>query len=169
MRSKRPSRQYGASSPSERTRASTPGRPAWCLGQLVRERHAGDGVVLVGFGGHRGTVAAADLWGETLRRKTIPEAPDGSHEDLLHRAVGKPALLVFPAGRRGPWLSSKRGHRAIGAVYSPGYERFGTWVPTVMGDRYDAFLYFEETRALTPLHPEQPQREGEQQTYPWSA
>lgn len=48
-------------------------------------------------------------------------------------------------------------------------ERFGTWVPTVMGDRYDAFLYFEETRALTPLHPEQPQREGEQQTYPWSA
>jgi erythromycin esterase-like protein len=139
------------------------------LGQLMRERHARDGVVLVGFGGHRGSVVAADFWGETLRRKTIPEAPDGSHEDLLHRAVGKPALLVFPAGRRGPWLSSRRGHRAIGVVYSPGYERFGTWVPTVMGDRYDAFLYFEETRALTPLHPEEPQRGGEQQTYPWSA
>jgi erythromycin esterase len=139
------------------------------LGQLVRQRHAGEGVVLVGFGGHRGTVIAADFWGETLRRKTIPEAPAGSHEDLLHRAVGHPALLVFPANRHGQWLSSRRGHRAIGAVYSPEYERFGTWVPTVMGDRYDAFLYFGDTRALTPLHPEESQREGEQQTYPWSA
>jgi hypothetical protein len=29
-------------------------------------------------------------------------------------------------------------------------------VPTVLGERYDAFLSFEETRPLQPLHLERP-------------
>src|SRR3954470_2134829 len=33
------------------------------VGQLVRERHTPDRVILVGFGGHHGTVIAADAWG----------------------------------------------------------------------------------------------------------
>jgi len=36
-------------------------------------------------------------------------------------------------------------------VYRPERERFGNYVPTVLGDRYDAFLWFGETRALRPL------------------
>jgi hypothetical protein len=32
------------------------------LGQLVRQRNAGHGLVLVGFGGHHGSVIAADSW-----------------------------------------------------------------------------------------------------------
>jgi erythromycin esterase len=42
-------------------------------------------------------------------------------------------------------------HRAIGVVYHPERERWGNYVPTVLGDRYDAFLWFDETRALLPL------------------
>jgi erythromycin esterase-like protein len=38
------------------------------VGQLVRERHANDGVWLVGFGSHHGTVIAADEWGATMQR-----------------------------------------------------------------------------------------------------
>jgi erythromycin esterase len=38
--------------------------------------------------------------------------------------------------------------------------------PTVMGHRYDAFCFFEETQALHPLHAERPQLMGEQETYP---
>src|SRR6478609_2090669 len=33
------------------------------VGQLIRERHSADGVALVGFAAHRGTVLAADSWG----------------------------------------------------------------------------------------------------------
>jgi erythromycin esterase-like protein len=34
------------------------------VGQLVRERHAGEGVALVGFASHRGSVIAAAGWGD---------------------------------------------------------------------------------------------------------
>ncbi|MDQ4143726.1 MAG: erythromycin esterase family protein [Actinomycetota bacterium] len=138
------------------------------VGQLVRERHGDLGVVLVGFGGHRGSVIAADYWGAPMRRMEVPEAPPSSHEDLLHRALGAPSLLVFPEERGSPWLSASRGHRAIGVVYDPDQERLGNWVPTVMGRRYDAFLSFDLTEALHPIHFEAPQLDAEQETYPWS-
>ena len=137
------------------------------VGQLARERHARDGVVLVGFAGHRGSVIAADAWGGTMRTMDVPPAPAGTHEDLLHRAVGEASLLVFPADRQGTWLASRRGHRAIGVVYHPEAERLGNWVPTVMGRRYDALCSFEETEALHPLHLEAAQPGAEQETYPW--
>jgi erythromycin esterase len=140
------------------------------VGQLVRERHSAEGVVLAGFGGHRGRVIAADFWGAPMRRMAVPEAPGSTHEALLHEALeGKPALLVFPEGRDTPWLAARRGHRAIGVVYNAASERYGNWVPTVMGRRYDAFVFFDETDALQPLHAEPAQLDAEQQTYPWSA
>jgi erythromycin esterase len=45
-----------------------------------------------------------------------------------------------------------RGHRAIGVVYHPEYERYGNYVPTVLPHRYDALLYIDESHALRPLH-----------------
>ena len=42
-------------------------------------------------------------------------------------------------------------HRAIGVVYRPERERWANYVPTVLGDRYDAFLWFDETRAVRPM------------------
>jgi erythromycin esterase-like protein len=87
---------------------------------------------------------------------------------LLHDAWGAPGLFVFPMGTDGEWLHSRRGHRAIGVVYSPRTDRAGNWVPTVLGRRYDAFCYFDETSALHPLHAELPQEHAEQETYPWN-
>ena len=40
-----------------------------------------------------------------------------------------------------------REHRAI---YNPSRERNGNYVPTVLPDRYDAFIYLNETNALHP-------------------
>ena len=138
------------------------------VGQLVRERHGDDGVFLVGFSGHRGSVIAADFWGAPMRGMPVPGAPRGTHEDLVERAVARPSLMVFPEDRGGPWLGQSRGHRAIGVVYSPRRDPTGNWVPTVMGDRYDALCAFDETSALHPLHLEGVQPGGERETYPWS-
>src|SRR5215217_8109276 len=99
------------------------------VGQLVRERHDDNGVVLVGFGGHRGSVIAADEWGGTIRRMPVPAAPQGTHEQLLHDAWGAPGLFVFPTRREGEWLRGRRGHRAIGVVYRPRNDQYGNWVP----------------------------------------
>jgi erythromycin esterase-like protein len=124
------------------------------VGQLVREAHARDGTMLVGFGTHHGTVIAGDEWGAQMRRMQMPEARSGSFEDVLHRGVGRDALLVFDGsddgGIRG--LDSPIPHRAIGVVYDPRAERWGNYVPTVIPRRYDAFIYIETSQALDPLH-----------------
>jgi erythromycin esterase len=44
-----------------------------------------------------------------------------------------------------------KGHRAIGVVYNPKYEKYGNYVPTVLSLRYDALLFIDKTSALSPL------------------
>jgi erythromycin esterase len=122
------------------------------VGQLVREEHGGEGVVLVGFGSHRGSVVAGSHWGAPMRRMEVPPGRPGSWEDILHRAGETDKLLLFGEADGPKDLLGPRGHRAIGVVYHPEYEHYGNYVPTVLPRRYDAFLYFEETEALRPLH-----------------
>src|SRR5215207_2137777 len=122
------------------------------VGRLLRERHGTDDVVLVGFGGHRGRVVAAESWGAQMERMPVPPARARSLENLLHRALGQDALVVVPRGERPAWLDRRLDHRAIGVVYRPERERWGNYVPTVLGERYDAFIHLEETTPLQPLH-----------------
>ena len=122
------------------------------VGQLVRERHAAQGVLLVGFGSHRGSVIAGPEWGAPLERMAVPPGRPGSWEDVLRRAGQGDSLLVFDDDDREGPLATTRGHRAIGVVYHPESEQYGNYVPTVLVRRYDAFLFFEETEALHPLH-----------------
>lgn len=135
------------------------------VGQLLRERHAVNEVALVGFAGHRGTVLAADAWGRPEAILALPPAREGSHEAVLHEALGRPAVLCFPQDRSGPWLSAWLGHRAVGVVYAPERE-MGNYVPTRMGGRYDALIWLEDTTALRPLHHEGRPLEAELETEP---
>ena len=68
------------------------------VGQLVREGHAGEGVVLAGFGSYQGTVIAGTAWGAPMRRMNVPPAQEGSWEDLFHHAGGTDRLLLFRDG-----------------------------------------------------------------------
>src|SRR5215213_9577765 len=86
------------------------------VGQLLRERHGTDHVVLVGFGGYRGGVVAGESWGAQMARMPVPAARRGSLEALLHEEVGHDALFVFPRGERPRWLGDRLDHRAIGVV-----------------------------------------------------
>ncbi len=135
------------------------------VGQLLRERHGDRDVVLVGFGCHRGSVLAASAWGTPERVLRVPAARRLTHEDFLHRALGRAAVLVFGPDRSGPWLSSWWGHRAVGVVYDPA-RGAGNYVPTRMGARYDALVWLEETGPLHPLHHEGRPVEAELETEP---
>jgi erythromycin esterase len=133
------------------------------VGQLVREAHSEEGVVAVGFGSYRGRVVASDRWGGSTQVMQTPPARRGSAEDLMHSALAgtSSALFIFNGGsganaesgatKGSDWAGQSLEHRAIGVVYDPGAERWGNYVPSVLGRRYDAFMYFEETRALDPL------------------
>jgi erythromycin esterase len=135
------------------------------IGQLVREQHLNDGVVLVGFGSYYGSVIAGKSWGAPMERMTVPEARIGSWEDILHQAGGN-QLLLFNQANLSAEIQKVRGHRAIGVVYQPEFESRGNYVPTVLPKRYDAFIYVDETEALHPLHIE-PEKLSPPNTYPW--
>jgi erythromycin esterase-like protein len=125
------------------------------VGQLVRQAHDNDDVVIVGFGTHRGTVIAAQEWGAPMQLMHVPEARRESYEAVLHHTGIPDFLLPFAVRETHPVvdeLREPRGHRAIGVVYNPELEHYGNYVPTILPERYDAFIYLDETRAVAPLH-----------------
>src|SRR4051794_12268747 len=64
------------------------------VGQLVRQRRGNEGVVLVGFGSHRGSVIAGQAWDAPLEVMPVPPGREGSWEDVLHRADEGNKLLL---------------------------------------------------------------------------
>ncbi len=136
------------------------------IGQLAREDYGEHDVYLVGFGSYKGSVIAGDAWGATMQEMEVPEARNGSIEDKLHSEFEKDGYLLLhePATRKK--YSGKYPHRAIGVVYDPRREKYGNYVPSVMTERYDAFVYIEETQALHPLHM-QPHASKMPETYPF--
>jgi erythromycin esterase-like protein len=138
------------------------------LGQLARERHAADGVVLVGFGGFAGTVVAARSWGAPAERMVVPPARADTHEGLMAAAGLERALFRFSPDGTDGWPAANLGHRAIGVVYRPDGDSRGNWVPTRIGERYDVFCFLRHTSALRPLAPEPAPAGAELETAPWA-
>src|SRR5207253_3467955 len=81
------------------------------IGQLVRARHEREGVRLVGFGSHRGTVIAGREWEAPMRLMRVPAGRSGSWEDILHRAGPENKLLLFALEKEIEPLLERRGHR----------------------------------------------------------
>jgi erythromycin esterase-like protein len=121
------------------------------LGQLMRERHAHD-VVLVGFSTYAGTVTAASEWGGQAERKRVRPALPDSYEALLH-ATEIPAFLLCPLGKSasGRALREPRLQRAIGVIYRPESERQSHWFAACASQQFDALVHIDITRAVEPL------------------
>jgi erythromycin esterase-like protein len=137
------------------------------LGQLMRERHPGE-VVLVGFTTYSGSVTAASDWGAPLERKRVRPAPSGSYEALFH-AAAVPAFLLCPLaeGRAGRALREPRPQRAIGVIYRPETEIQSHWLTAAVVDQFDALVHVDETRAVEPLERSQTwERREPPETYP---
>jgi erythromycin esterase-like protein/predicted phosphoribosyltransferase len=137
------------------------------LGQLVRERHPGEGRS-IGFTTSTGTVTAADDWGGPAERKRVRHPLGGSVEELFHD-IGEPAFwLAFPtAARAADVLRSARLERAIGVIYRPETERQSHYFRSRVSDQFDAVIHVDETRALEPLERTARWEEGElPETYP---
>lgn len=134
------------------------------LGQLMRERYGRENVYTIGFGSYEGKVIAATDWGGAIETMNVPSAQRGSWEHLLHQQGGGNRILLSSELKTISSLNKAIGHRAIGVVYAPYNER-GNYVPSILPERYDAFLYFERTTALQPLYTDA--RNEPPDTYPW--
>jgi erythromycin esterase-like protein len=121
------------------------------LGQLVRERHD-DETVLIGFSTHEGSVTAASDWGEPAERKQVRPGLAGSYERLFHE-VGVASFLLMPdaLGRLTDDLREPRLQRAIGVIYRPETERQSHYFHCRLTEQFDAVLHLDATRAVEPL------------------
>jgi erythromycin esterase-like protein len=78
----------------------------------------------------------------------------------------RPAALPAGLHGRAQPRADPRLERYIGVIYRPDTERWSHYAESVLPRQYDAWLWFDETRALTPLRAEQP-HDGVPETYPF--
>jgi erythromycin esterase-like protein len=130
-------------------------RGEWNIGQLTRERHAGD-TLLVGFTTHTGTVMATTNWGDPGVVKQVQPSLSGSIERLFHD-TGIPSFVLplrdqpVAAQLRQPMLE-----RAIGVIYLPQTERQSHYFNASVGQQFDALIHFDQTTAVQMIPLAQP-------------
>lgn len=136
------------------------------LGELMREKH-GRVVFSLGFGSYQGSVIASREWGEPMKKMEVPKAMEGSWEDLFHEAGKHDQLILWKRSDLLREVLESRGLRAIGVVYHPEHE-LGNYVPTILPEAFDTFIYLEKTKALSPLHMKEVQNKDFPQDFPFS-
>jgi protein-L-isoaspartate(D-aspartate) O-methyltransferase len=138
------------------------------IGQLARERW-GEQAALIGFGTHTGTVTAADDWDSPRKVKHVLPSRADSYERQCHDSGVPRFLLDLSPGRHEALrlrLAEPLLERFIGVIYRPETERWSHYSTSVLPEQFDAFVWFDETRALEPLGPPEPHR-GLPETYPF--
>ena len=123
----------------------------WNVGQIVRELHDKD-AILIGLTTHHGTVTAASNWDGPAERKRVRSALANSYEAIFHDVNVPRFLLTFrntdhvTSALKEPMLE-----RAIGVIYRPETERASHYFRARLASQFDAVLHFDETRAVEPL------------------
>ncbi len=120
------------------------------IGHLSREKLGRDNVYAIGFGTYTGEVFAARQWEGQRESMQIPEAVAGSWEYLLNETGTDQFYLLFSEQNLINSLQNNIPHRAIGVTYQPEQEQ-GNYVPSVLPERYDAFIFIRETTTLHAL------------------
>ncbi|WP_259650269.1 erythromycin esterase family protein [Gluconacetobacter diazotrophicus] len=135
------------------------------IGELCRMAH-GDEAVLIGLGTDRGTVAAASEWDGEMEVMTVRPARTDSYEHAFLLAGLPRALFDWRDNRplreavRGPWRE-----RAIGVIYRPDSELGSHYFEATLADQFDAWVWLEKTKAVTPLNHAAPH--GAPETWPF--
>jgi erythromycin esterase-like protein len=141
------------------------------VGQLLRQRHARD-AVLIGCTTYHGTVTAAPDWAEPAAEKTVRPAHPDSYEAMFHAAEVPRFLLVLGNDKGAPEaLRRSRRERSIGVIYhdeTPEAEHISHYIDARLARQFDAVLHFDETRAVEPLDDFSEGEDGEApETYPF--
>jgi protein-L-isoaspartate(D-aspartate) O-methyltransferase len=136
------------------------------IGELCRKEF-GDGCYAIGFGTNRGTVAAASDWDGPLEIKIVRPSLKESYEKLCHDTE-LPRFMLPLGDRAAPHrksLMQPRLQRAIGVIYRPETERASHYFEAVLPQQFDEYIWFDETRAVTPFKTEE--LAGLPDTYPF--
>jgi len=124
------------------------------IGHLVKEKWNAR-TRLIGFGTHTGTVAAADDWDAPMKVKRVRPSLAESHERMAHDSGVERFLLDLRDGEVGrdlrEALEEPRLERFIGVIYRPETERWSHYSEAILPKQFDAYVWFDQTEAVTPL------------------
>lgn len=123
------------------------------IGQLAREKFH-DRARRIGFSTHGGTVAAADDWDGPMEVKAVRPSLPASYERLCHDSGLTRFLLDLREGENRhvrALLEEPRLERFIGVIYRPETERWSHYSQASLPQQFDAWVWFDETEAVTPL------------------
>jgi protein-L-isoaspartate(D-aspartate) O-methyltransferase len=137
------------------------------IGQLCREQF-GTSAALIGFGTDHGTVAAADDWDGPMKVKTMRPAHSESYERVCLDSGIRRFLVDLRDGQHNllrAVLTPPRLERAIGVIYRPDTELASHYFEANLPQQFDAYVWFDETRAVTPLPTDA--KDGIPETYPF--
>ena len=137
------------------------------IGELCRTAYGQD-AVLIGFGTDHGTVAAADDWNEPMQVMKVRPAREDSYEYAFKQAGQACSLTDWRIPKRRELvaaLSEPRLERAIGVIYRPDTERSSHYFDAVLAEQFDAYVWLDQTSAVTPLAAARPA--GVPETYPF--
>lgn len=137
------------------------------IGELCRMAY-GNRLAAIGFGTDTGTVAAASDWDAAMEIMEIRPAREDSYEHLFRRTAHARALFDWRAQDRSRLrdaLAHTRLERAIGVIYRPDNELMSHYFHAELSAQFDAFVWFETTRAVTALPSAHAQ--GKPETYPF--
>jgi erythromycin esterase-like protein len=101
-------------------------------------------------------------------KRVNPSLPD-SYERVSHDSGVPRFLLDLREGQLNRETESAllepRLERFIGVIYRPDTERWSHYSESILPRQFDGWVWFDETRAVTPLGSQQ--RAGAEETYPF--
>ncbi|WP_213158620.1 erythromycin esterase family protein [Parachlamydia sp. AcF125] len=133
------------------------------LGELCKEKY-GDDAYLIGFGTHKGTVAAASSWGGQTEIKEVRASHPESVERLFHDSH-IPSFFLPLKGELEQTLKIWLPQRAIGVIYLPENELRSHYLHAVLPYQFDEYIWFDHTHAVVPLSIQS--KPGAADTYPF--
>jgi erythromycin esterase-like protein len=136
------------------------------IGQLARQGHSGE-VLLIGFSTYGGRVTAASDWGGPTERKHVRPGRADSYEAMLHSVDVPRYWLPTDALAIEESLSRARLERAIGVIYRPQTELQSHYFRADLTRQFDVMVHLDHTRAVEPLERTSLWDQGEPpETYP---
>jgi erythromycin esterase-like protein len=112
-------------------------------------------------------VAAASDWDRDMEVKRVRPSHRDSYERVMHEC-GTPRFLLDPSRHEAlrRRLARSRLERFIGVIYRPDTELLSHYAEASLPDQFDAYVWFDETSAVTPLGP-QHAMPGAPETWPF--
>ena len=123
------------------------------LGHLCKEQY-GDNSYHIGFGTHKGTLAASSNWGAKMKIFSLQESLDNSFESLCHKTKISNFTLPLRAQNADDelleLLAVPKLQRSIGILYSPKKEAIRNYSKSILPMQYDEYIWYNTTQAITP-------------------